>query len=98
MTPCKYALFDDPLNTDEPIPGSLFDEIVANADGSSSFKTRDGKYVSQNPNARGSFAAATKIGAYEKFGLIGNLATVWTRPAEGDRMYSYVLVTFANAG
>jgi hypothetical protein len=96
-TGCKFALSLDPMAHDFPIAGSAFFEIVENGDGSSSLKTKSGQYISQNPMARGSFALANTIGLYEKFGIAGNLVTSWTRPDQGDPIYTYCLVALPNA-
>jgi len=96
-TGCKYALFNDPLTETTPIAGSAFAAIVTNSDGTVAFQTAAGQYLSQEPLQRGVFHLANSVGLYEKFGMLGNIATSWTRPSEGDPIYSYVVTSIPNA-
>jgi hypothetical protein len=94
----KYALYHDPVEDgDDPLAGSGFQTIVDAGGGLVHLQTADGRYLSQEPNQYGVFGLATEAKAYETFGREAGLVTTWTRPAEGDRIFHYVLVRLPNA-
>jgi len=88
-----YALFRDPFLEHMCFQNSFFEEFVDTDDGYVALKTKDGKFVSQEPNQYGFFNLAPSIGAYEKFGGGSGIGskTTWTRPSVSppDKMFTY---------
>jgi hypothetical protein len=96
-----YALFNDPMHDEAPIPNSAFSEFEDKGDGVVALKNGDAGYVSQNPNKRGEFSYAPEAKAYEMFGGGAGVGikTSWTRPQADppDKIFSYFCLQLPNA-
>lgn len=64
-------------------------ELVTNPDGSVSFKTRDGQFAGQEPNAYGTRNNNGGIGAYQKATVSGNVVTFLTRDQDKPMVYTF---------
>jgi hypothetical protein len=96
----SWALFHDPLSWfgNEPIANSQFQSFDDKGDGLVGLKRADGSYVSQNPNQYGVFSSAPECKAYETFGGGAGVGvkTSWTRPEQGDKIFSYFCCQLPN--